>query len=493
MSISFSTSTSVPKNNHSIHILLRPNDARTLPLEPKVRRDIRERIIKGEDYICVERLGVQNHVLIVRRSFDTPLYLDLELIRKTGSDITTRLNKGGVEEVFLTGENSEMILAMAEGLALSNYQFLKYRKDIAEKSNSLKKVILHGPVAQPEVARLKARLNGVYECRDLVNEPLSYLTAPQLAKEIRRIGKKAGYKTEVMGKKKLESIKMGGLLSVNLGSVDDPTFSILEWKPKNAKNKKPIVLVGKGVVYDTGGLSLKPTPNSMDKMKCDMAGAAMMIGTMASISQAKIPLHVIALIPATDNRPGGNAYVPGDIVTMYDGTTVEVLNTDAEGRMLLADALTYAKKYNPELVMDAATLTGTAAVAIGKYASCVMGTAEEEDFKALEQSGYHTYERVARMPFWDEYGEEMKSDIADLKNIGGPTAGQITAGKFLEHFTDYPWIHIDIAGPAYTTSQDSYRGKYGTGYGVRLLSDMLWNRAFPSEPDSEKKKSRAKK
>ncbi len=493
MSISFNSTASVPKNTHSIHILHGPNDARFLPLEPKVRRDLQERLKKKEDYICVERLGIQNHVLLVGKISDTPLYMRLESIRKSGVEINTRLNKGKIEAVFLAGEDSEMMLALAEGLALSNYQFLKYRKDRSEKSNTLKKVTFHGPITGPEITRLKARLNGVYECRDLVNEPLSYLTAPQLAKEIRRIGKTAGYKTEVLGKKKLESLKMGGLLSVNLGSVDDPTFSILEWKPKNAKNKKPIVLVGKGVVYDTGGLSLKPTANSMDKMKCDMAGAAMMIGTMASISQAKFPLHVIALIPATDNRPGGNAYVPGDIVTMYDGTTVEVLNTDAEGRMLLADALTYAKKYDPELVMDAATLTGAASGAIGKYASCVMGTAEESDFKALEQSGYHTYERVARMPFWDEYGKEMKSDIADLKNIGGPTAGQITAGKFLEHFTDYPWIHIDIAGPAYTTSQDSYRGKYGTGYGVRLLSDMLWNKAFPPKPELPKKKRAVKK
>ncbi|MCL4154872.1 UNVERIFIED_CONTAM: hypothetical protein GTU68_031438 [Idotea baltica] len=223
-------------------------------------------------------------------------------------------------------------------------------------------------------------------------------------------------------------------------------------------------------------------------MKSDMGGAAMMVGTMAAISKSKIPLHVIALIPATDNRPGGNAYVPGDIITMYDGTTVEVLNTDAEGRMLLADALSYAKKYDPELVIDAATLTGAAVRAIGSYASCIMGTADETEFEALDKSGFQTYERVARMPFWKEYGEEMKSDIADLKNIGGSAAGQISAGKFLEHFTDYPWIHIDIAGPAYNTAPDSYRGKYGTGYGVRLLTDMLWNKAYPAEPTAPAKK-----
>jgi leucyl aminopeptidase len=487
MAISFEQVNTITKNSNGIYILRTPNQARSLLLEPKVRRNIRERIIAGEDYICFEYLGIQVHVCIARKSPTRIVHDELESLRKYGAEINARLNKGKIETVFLSSEEPELMIALAEGLALKNYQFLKYRKDKSEKENILKKVALHGPISKEEVVCLKAKVDSVYETRDLVNEPLSFLTAPQLSKEIRRIGKKAGFSTEVMGKKKLEALKMGGILSVNLGSVDEPTFSILEWKPKRVKNKKPIVLVGKGVVYDTGGLSLKPTPNSMDMMKCDMAGAAMMIGTMAAISRAKLPLHVIALIPATDNRPGGNAYVPGDIITMYDGTTVEVLNTDAEGRMLLADALSYAKKYKPELVIDAATLTGAASRAIGSYASCVMGTAEESEFDALEKSGYMTYERVARMPFWDEYGKEMKSDIADLKNIGGAAAGHISAGKFLEHFTDYPWIHIDIAGPAYITTEDSYRGKWGTGYGVRLLFDMLWNRAHAQAETTTKR------
>jgi len=199
----------------------------------------------------------------------------------------------------------------------------------------------------------------------------------------------------------------------------------------------------------------------------------MMIGTMAAVSRGELPLHIIALIPATDNRPGGNAYAPGDVVTMHSGATVEVLNTDAEGRMLLADALSYAKKYDPELVIDSATQTGAAIRAIGTYAACSMGTADDKVFDKLEECGFETFERVVRMPFWDEYGEELKSDIADMKNLGGSAAGQISAGKFLEHFTDYPWMHIDIAGPAFLSSDDSYRGKWGNGFGVRLLFDMF--------------------
>ena len=248
---------------------------------------------------------------------------------------------------------------------------------------------------------------------------------------------------------------MGGVLAVNSGSFTDPSFSILEWKPANAVNEQPIVLVGKGIVYDTGGLSLKPTPNSMDLMKSDMAGSAAVIGGIYAIAQAKLNVHVIALIPATDNRPGNNAYAPGDVITMYDGTTVEVLNTDAEGRLILADALHYAKQYNPMLVLDFATLTGAAVRAIGKEGIVCMGTADEATKSTMKQAGQQQYERLVEFPLWAEYGEQLKSSIADITNLGGPTAGAITAGKFLEHFTDYPWMHFDIAGSAFITTQVS--------------------------------------
>jgi leucyl aminopeptidase len=277
----------------------------------------------------------------------------------------------------------------------------------------------------------------------------------------------------VLNKSKIEALKMGGILAVNTGSVEPPTFTIMEYKPKKAVNKKPIVLVGKGVVYDTGGLSLKPTANSMDFMKCDMAGGAAVGATLYAIAKAELPIHVIGLVPATDNRPGGNAYTPGDVITQHNGITVEVLNTDAEGRLILADALSYAQQYKPELVIDLATLTGAAAAAIGQYGIVCMGTADEKTKNKLKASGNNVYERLAEFPFWDEYDELIKSDIAEIKNVGGPTAGAITAGKFLHRFTDYPWMHFDIAGPAFIKGPDSYRGKNGTGVGVRLLFDYL--------------------
>ena len=250
----------------------------------------------------------------------------------------------------------------------------------------------------------------------------------------------------------------------------------MEYKPAGHKNKKPFVLVGKGVVYDTGGLSLKPTANSMDYMKCDMGGAAAVGCAIYALAKAKIPLHVVALIPATDNRPGENAYVPGDVIKMYSGKTVEVLNTDAEGRMILADALHHAKKYNPALVMEFSTLTGSASSALGKYACAFLTTADQNQNSALKKSAEHVFERVVEFPMWDEYGELIKSDVADIKNVGGPAAGMITAAKFLEHFIDYPYMHFDIAGTAFVHAEDSYRGKGGTGFGVRLISEFLKNK-----------------
>lgn len=211
----------------------------------------------------------------------------------------------------------------------------------------------------------------------------------------------------------------------------------------------------------------------METMKCDMAGSAAAAGIMLAAAKSKLPLHLIALVPATDNRVNGNAYVPGDVITMFDGTTVEVLNTDAEGRLILADALSYAKKFNPQLAVTFATLTGAASRAIGSQGIAAMQTKAEEAFQQFTESGFRVHERLAAFPMWEEYKEQLKSEIADLKNIGGPEAGMITAAKFLEHFTDYPFVHFDIAGPAFLEKRDSYRGTGGTGVGIRLVMDYL--------------------
>ncbi|MCB0479925.1 MAG: leucyl aminopeptidase [Flavobacteriales bacterium] len=434
------------------------------------------------DLVHINRL--HQHVFVLKVSDHKDQNIVKEKARISAFGVAKQLNSLKAKETSITGSvSSELLLAFGEGLALSNYQFLKYFSDKEERINSLKVIGIHGASAK-EVSSISMVVDATCIARDLVNEPLSYLTAEQYSEDIKKLGKAKGFKVEVFNKSKIESLKMGGLLAVNLGSPNPPTFNIMEWKPANAVNKKPYVLVGKGVVYDTGGVSLKPTANSMDYMKCDMGGSATVVGAMSVISDAKLPIHIIGLVPATENRPGGNAYVPGDVITMHNGMTVEVLNTDAEGRMILADALSYARKYKPELVIDLATLTGAALRAIGDQGMISMGTADQSVQDELIESGYSTYERVVQFPFWDEYGEQIKSKIADIKNLGGPEAGMITAGKFLEHFTldekknpAYPYIHLDIAGVAYHHSEKNYRGVEGSGVGVRLLFDFFSKKA----------------
>ena len=316
-------------------------------------------------------------------------------------------------------------------------------------------------------------MEAVFLARDLVNEPVGHLNAEDLGEVAINLGKKLGFKTEVFNKKKIESLKMGGLLAVNKGSIDPPTFTVMEYKPEKALNEKPFVLVGKGVVFDTGGINLKTVPGSLDTMKCDMSGAASVIGAMSAIAANHLPLYVVGLIPATDNRPGGNAIVPGDILKMHNGTTVEIINTDAEGRLILADALSFSKHYNPELVIDLATLTGNAVLAIGEHGMVGMGTADESIKEELARVGDEVCERIVWFPFWDDYDASLKSEVADVKNLGAREGGAITAGKFLARFVEAPWIHLDIAGPAFLSSEANYRGVGGTGTGVRLLYRFL--------------------
>lgn len=396
---------------------------------------------------------------------------DLEKMRVFGFNIRQKLDKKA-NAITIAG-NGETALALAEGLALSNYQFLKYYKDADEREYALEHIYLFGDISESRISRMNNTIKAVFWARDMVNEPVNYLDAIQLGKEIIEIGNEAGFTVEVFDKSTIEALKMGGLLAVNKGSLTPPTFTIMEYKPENPTNQKPIVLVGKGVVYDTGGLSLKPTQGSMDVMKSDMGGAAMMAGTIYAAALNKLNVHIIGLIPATDNRPGQEAYTPGDVIRMYDGTTVEVLNTDAEGRMILADAIAYADKFQPELIINAATLTGAALVAAGTRAACLMSNADEKINQKLLVAGEKVYERMVQLPLWEDYKEQLKSSVADLKNIGGRYAGTITAGKFLEHFAKQPFVHIDIAGPAFTESPENYKGLGGTGTGIRALIEFF--------------------
>ncbi|HKK39597.1 MAG TPA: leucyl aminopeptidase [Cryomorphaceae bacterium] len=391
-----------------------------------------------------------------------------EQLRQLGASVWEELSRQRLKEVELTGEGAVFI---AMGMALKDYRFEIYKK--AANPYSLDKVSILSS-SNEEIKELTGLTEAIFFARDLVNEPANILTAKELAQRIVNAGQKGNYSVEVLGKSRIKSLKMGGLLSVNQGSTKEPTFSIIEYKPKNAVNDKPIVLVGKGIVYDTGGLSLKPTANSMDIMKCDMGGAAAVAGGIHASALNNLPLHIIGLIPATDNQPGPDAYGPGDVITMYDGTQVEVMNTDAEGRLVMADALAYAKQYHPSLVMDLATLTGSSMRAIGNYAGATMGTADEKTKKTLINAGFDSHERLVEFPLWDDYDTDLHSDIADTRNLGPtPMADVIIAGKFLQKFTDYPWMHIDIAGPAYLPSSRGYLPKGATGFGVHLLYEFF--------------------
>ncbi|MDR2038292.1 MAG: leucyl aminopeptidase family protein [Bacteroidales bacterium] len=435
---------------------------------------VRQQIANKAKQVAINKNGYWIFIQIMDEK--TALNKEKENMRRGASKIHGWICQQNIRSITVvdTVNNDKMAYAFVEGLVLTNYQFLKYVKKKEEKQYSLSEVFVVGDsIKQDEVDILNNILFSVYKTRDLINEPANILNSVQLAHEIKSMADGSGLKVQVLDKSEIEKLKMGGILSVNKGSVEEPTFSIIEWKPENAHNKQPVVLVGKGLVYDTGGLSLKPTTNSMDYMKCDMSGGAAVAATLYAVARSNLPVYVIGLVPSTDNRISASAYAPGDIITMYDGTTVEVMNTDAEGRLILADALSYAKKYNPELVIDMATLTGAAHRAIGEQAMVGMGNASRETMEKLKECGESVFERIAEFPFWDEYVEFIKSDIADLKNIGGEYAGAITAGKFLEFFTDYPYIHLDIAGPAYIKTTDAYRTKGGTGIGVRLLFEFL--------------------
>ncbi len=308
--------------------------------------------------------------------------------------------------------------------------------------------------------------------RDLVNLPGNLLNAADIADAARKSAEKSGCKVTVFHKKEIEKLGMGGLVAVNKGSHSPPTFTILDYEPAG-KPVATVALVGKGVTFDSGGISLKPA-NAMDEMKCDMAGAAAVIGGVEAAALLGLPLRIVGLIPATDNMPGGAAQKPGDVITTYSGITVEVGNTDAEGRLILADALAYAiKHYKPDAIVDLATLTGACIVALG-YSVAGLFSNNDGFARKIYEAGKRSGEKVWQMPVWEEYDELIKSEVADVHNTGGKGAGSITAAKFLEKFIDghKTWAHIDIAGPAFS-AKSAKKNHGGTGFGVRLLIELL--------------------
>lgn len=463
----------IAKNSSLIFLLKKTDIDHQLPISEEERNYMEVQFTQNEKKkFSFDRLSHKVYIEILDEKENANH--QLEQLRLIADKLVACLQNSKTQEVFVMAPSlkKEAFLAFAEGMVLSNYSFVAYKTDKEKNTRYLEAIqLIDDQISQDDIDELNIVMEATLVARSLVNQPVNYLNAIGLSEEIKLLAEDSGAKIEVFNKKKIEALKMGGLLAVNQGSIDPPTFSVFEYKPEGAVNEKPLIFVGKGVVYDTGGLNIK-TGDFMSHMKCDMGGAAAAAGVAFAIAKAKLPLYIIALIPATDNRPGGNAYASGDVITMFDGQTVEVINTDAEGRMILADALAYAKKFNPMLVIDLATLTGAAARAIGNLGVVAMGSKYGDYMNQLKESGEKTSERIVEFPFWDEYAEQLKSEIADMVHLGGAEGGAITAGKFLEKFTDYPYIHIDIAGPAFNTKRMNYRGVGASGVGVRLLFDF---------------------
>ncbi|MCQ2959411.1 MAG: leucyl aminopeptidase [Bacteroidales bacterium] len=418
-------------------------------------------------FIKIETPDYTSYVVILKNDSDDE---SCETLRKLGNEVYNSAQGKNEKDVVIANISClpNVVYPFLEGFLLSQYSFSKYSKKL--EINSFENIVCTGKDCG-DINELNTIIKGVFVTRNLINEPNNVCTAEYFAQQAEELFAGTEAQVFVRDKKWIENEKMGGLLAVNKGSVLPPYFVHVVWNPQK-NNSQPIVLVGKGIVFDAGGLSLKPN-QFMETMKSDMSGAATVLGTMKIVAETKLPVHIEALIPLTDNRPGENAMALGDIITMHNGKTVEILNADAEGRLILADALSYAASLNPKLTIDVATLTGAANQAVGEHAAVYFATAEKDDCEALEKTSFKEWEPLVRFPLWNYYNELISSNMADMKNTGGQYGGAVSAAKFLQQYVSYSWIHLDIAGSAYFKSKWSYKGVGATGFGVRLLYMFL--------------------
>ena len=405
--------------------------------------------------------------------------VSVEILRRAYSEVVKICQNNSIAQIDIISpvskklDEDEILKGVTEGILLTNYSFNQLKTK--QNEQRVKKVSFYG-IQKKSLDALKKYdkiMQGVYLARDLVNGNADDVTATYLAKVANDLSKKyPKLNCRVLNKKQLEKEKLGLLLAVNRGSASEPQLIILSYNG-NAKSKDHTLLVGKGVTYDTGGLNLKPY-TSMETMKADMAGSACVLGVLQAVADLELKLNVTAIVAATENSISENSFKPGDVYKSYKGLTVEVNNPDAEGRLVLADAISYGiKNLRPTRIVDVATLTGGVDVALGSEAS---GLFSNDDHLAnlLLQSGDRTYERLWRFPLYDEYKESLKSDIADMKNSAGRSASSIVGAMFIQEYVDgVSWAHLDIASTAYLQNKKRYNPKYATGVGVRLLVDFL--------------------
>ncbi|MBI4683530.1 MAG: leucyl aminopeptidase [Nitrospirae bacterium] len=392
-----------------------------------------------------------------------------EKLRQAGGKAVSYLRNLNVRNVSLSCRVFSSLKLMPsdfiEGSLLSHYRFDRYRKE--ENHKEIKSITaLSGEDLRKQINLIKTAASATLLARDLVSTPANDMTPSALVKCARALKKVS---VKVIEKKQAEELGMGAYLSIARGSMEPPKFIVITYRKSNTP---PIALIGKSITFDSGGISIKPA-QGMEKMKYDMAGGAAVLGVMKAVSEMNLPLHIIAILPATENLPGCNASKPGDVVKTIDGKTIEIISTDAEGRLALADAIGYSKRFKPSMIIDIATLTGACSIALGNEAIAMMGN-NDSLMNKMKRASEETYEKVWQMPLFDEYKDYIKSDIADLKNSAGPNGSLVTSGYFLKEFAgDIPWVHLDIAGTAWIDKDRPYVPKGATGIGVRLLLQFL--------------------
>jgi len=466
-----------------------PGWAKALPggIEELISRTVKEDMFEWDSGKTLSIRGQKNSkvrtVLLV--GLGEKSEWNEEKARRAGGISRTSLSSSRHKKasMLIFGSEADPAVAKAqtEGFILSGYKFDKYKtKDDSDDSVSeFTSLELINPQGNAKAELKKSVKNGaiisesVMFTRDLQVEPGNTATPSFLAAKARKIaGSSPKIRVKVFDRAKMRKLKMGALIGVSKGSVEPPKLILLEYRGASAR-RKPIALIGKGITFDSGGISIKPSAG-MEEMKYDMSGAAAVLGVFRALAEIDVRENVVGIIPATENLPGGNALKPGDVLKTYSGKTIEVINTDAEGRLVLADAIAYAvRNYKPSAIVDLATLTGSVVVALGTHATGLISN-NRELTKKLIGAGESTGERVWELPLWDEFRDQIKSDVADMKNIGGREGGTITAAALLEKFVgETPWVHLDIAGTAYINKPLPYSPKGPTGVGVRLLMEFL--------------------
>ena len=447
-----------------------------------VKESVKETKGKVGEISIIQTLGITPANKILIAGLGPKNKLSTDVLRNVTGKIAQKVRSLGLSEfsiiipIGFPIDSDSSISAVVEGTMLSLYSFDKFKKEKSEKSPDLSILVSNSQNAQKVISQTQIVAEGTLFARDTANLPPNECSPSTLASITKSLSSKNKLKCKIFSKNELKQKKFGGISAVGQGSKNEPKLIILEHS-KGRRNDKPVVIVGKAVTFDTGGISLKPG-DKMDEMKFDKCGGCTVLGIMKAVSELKLPINVVGIIPSVENMPSGESYRPGDIIRLYSGKTAEILNTDAEGRLILADALSYGiKRYSPKSIIDFATLTGACIVALGNNVAGLVSN-DQKLAEKIKNSSEKTSEELWQLPINDDYMDMIKSNVADMKNVGmGRAAGTITAAAFLANAVDNaPWVHIDIAGTAWTqeaTKKKSYNPKGATGFGVRLILDYL--------------------